>query len=80
MVKRMVETLVETLTVRGTRGFMDPHFLQYKRPSTKMNVYNFGPLLLVLVYGEEDVVELVDKAKEIFFLWTYNSIINMMEI
>ncbi len=62
------ESMVETLTVRGTRGFMDPHFLQYRRRSTKMDVYSFGVLLLVLVSGEEDAVELVKKAKKEIFV------------
>ncbi len=59
-------------------GLLDPHFKTYKRRSTKMDVYSFGVLLLVLVSGEEDAVELVDKAKR-KFLWTYNSVIDMME-
>ncbi|CAM6061957.1 unnamed protein product [Sphagnum tenellum] len=58
------ESMVETSTLRGTRGFIDPHFKTYKRRSTKMDVYSFGVLLLVLVSGEEDAVELVDKAKK----------------
>jgi serine/threonine protein kinase len=58
------ESMVETLTVRGTRGFMDPHFLQYRRRSTKMDVYSFGVLLLVLVSGEEDAGQLVQKAEK----------------
>jgi len=58
------ETMVETLTVRGTRGFMDPHFLQHQWRSTKMDVYSFGVLLLVLVSGEDDALELVQKAKK----------------
>ncbi len=62
------ESMVETMTVRGTRGFMDPHFLQYRRRSTKMDVYSFGVLLLVLISGEEDAVKLVDKAKKNFFV------------
>jgi serine/threonine protein kinase len=56
--------MVETLTLRGTRGFMDPHFLEYRRRSTMMDVYSFGVLSLVLVSGEEDAVELVQKAKK----------------
>jgi hypothetical protein len=64
----MVKRMVETLTMRGTQGSMDPHFLQYRRHSMKMNVYNFGALLLVLVSGEEDAVQLVDKAKNNFFV------------
>jgi len=62
------ESMVETLTVRGTLGFMDPHFLQYRRRSTKMDVYSFGVLLLVLVSGEKDAVELVQKAKKEIFV------------
>jgi serine/threonine protein kinase len=58
------ESMVETLTLRGTRGFIDPHFLQYRRRSTKMDVYSFGVLLLVLVSGEEDAVQLVQKAQK----------------
>ncbi len=62
------ESMFETLTVRGTRGFMDPHFLQYRCRSTKMDVYSFGVLLLVLVSGEQDAVELVQKAKKGIFV------------
>jgi serine/threonine protein kinase len=62
------ETMVETLTVRGTLGFMDPHFLQYRRRSTKMDVYSFGVLLLVLVSGKEDARALVQKAKKEIFV------------
>jgi len=58
------ESMVETLTLRGTRGFIDPHFLQYQHRSTKMDVYSFGVLLLVLVSGEEDAVQLVQKAQK----------------
>jgi serine/threonine protein kinase len=58
------ESVVETLTVRGTLGFVDPHFLQYRCRSTKMDVYSFGVLLLVLVSGEEDARKLVQKAKK----------------
>jgi serine/threonine protein kinase len=65
---RPSESMVETVTVRGTLGFMDPHFLQYRRRSTKMDVYSFGVLLLVLVSGEEDACELVQKAKKEFFV------------
>ncbi|CAK9250824.1 unnamed protein product, partial [Sphagnum jensenii] len=61
------ESMVYTLTVRGTRGFMDPYFLEYRARSTKMDVYSFGVLLLVLVSGEEDAVELVQKAKKEIF-------------
>jgi serine/threonine protein kinase len=62
------ESMVETSTLRGTQGFMDPHFLQYRRRSTKIDVYSFGVLLLVLVSGEEHAVELVQKAKKGIFV------------
>jgi serine/threonine protein kinase len=62
------ESMVKTLTLRGTPGFIDPHFLQYQSCSTKMDVYSFGVLLLVLVSGEEDAVELVQKAKKEIFV------------
>ncbi len=62
------ESMVQTLTVRGTLGFIDPHFQTYKRRSTKMDVYSFGVLLLVLVSGEEDARELVQKAKKEIFV------------
>jgi serine/threonine protein kinase len=58
------ESMVETMTMRGTPGFMDPHFLQHRHRSTKMDVYSFGVLLLVLVSGKEDARELVQKAKK----------------
>jgi serine/threonine protein kinase len=58
------ESMVQTLTLRGTPGFIDPHFKTYKHRSTKMDVYSFGVLLLVLVSGEEDTAELVQKAKK----------------
>jgi serine/threonine protein kinase len=62
------ESMVRTSTLRGTPGFIDPHFLQDRHRSTKMDVYSFGVLLLVLVSGEEDAVELVEKAKKEIFV------------
>jgi serine/threonine protein kinase len=62
------ESMVKTLTLRGTPGFIDPHFVQYRRRSTKMDVYSFGVLLLGLVSGEENARELVQKAKKEIFV------------
>ncbi len=58
------ESMVGTSTLTGTPGFMDPHFQRYMRRSVMVDVYSFGVLLFVLVSGEQDVVHLLELAKD----------------
>ncbi|KAH9532099.1 hypothetical protein CY35_19G071600 [Sphagnum magellanicum] len=58
------ESMVGTSRLRGTRGFMDPHFQRYMMRSVMVDVYSFGVLLFVLVSGEQDVVRLLELAKD----------------
>jgi serine/threonine protein kinase len=58
------ESMVGTSTLTGTRGFMDPHFQRYMMRSVMVDVYSFGVLLFVLVSGEQDVVHLLELAKD----------------
>jgi serine/threonine protein kinase len=57
------ESMVGTSTLTGTPGFMDPHFEKYRKRSVMVDVYSFGVLLCVLVSNEQDIVDLVDRAK-----------------
>ncbi len=58
------ESMVGTSTLTGTPGFMDPHFQRYMMRSVMVDVYSFGVLLFVLVSGEQDVVHLIELAKD----------------
>jgi len=58
------ESMVGTSTLTGTPGFMDPHFRTHMRRSVMVDVYSFGVLLFVLVSGEQDVVRLLELAKD----------------
>ncbi len=48
----------------GTPRFVDPHYKENLQHIVKVDVYSFGVLLLVLVSGEEDVIQLVKRAKQ----------------
>ena len=56
---------VETEHTIGTSGYMDPHFREHKKRTTKVDVYSFGVVLFVLVAGGKQstkVPVLVDRA------------------
>ena len=56
---------METKHIIGTSGYMDPHFREHKKRTTKVDVYSFGVVLFVLVAGGKQstkVSDLVDRA------------------
>uniref|UniRef100_A0A453JYF2 Protein kinase domain-containing protein n=1 Tax=Aegilops tauschii subsp. strangulata TaxID=200361 RepID=A0A453JYF2_AEGTS len=49
--------LQTTKAVLGTAGYIDPEFVNTRRPSTESDVYSFGVVLLEIVSGRRPVVE-----------------------
>lgn len=50
-----------TKAVLGTAGYIDPEFVNTRRPSTESDVYSFGIVLLEIVSGRRPVVETSDE-------------------
>ncbi|KAK1601842.1 hypothetical protein QYE76_017315 [Lolium multiflorum] len=46
-----------TKAVLGTAGYIDPEFVNTRRPSTESDVYSFGVVLLEIVSGQRPVIE-----------------------
>ncbi|XP_044948685.1 L-type lectin-domain containing receptor kinase IX.1-like [Hordeum vulgare subsp. vulgare] len=54
--------LQTTKAVLGTAGYIDPEFVNTRRPSAESDVYSFGVVLLEIVSGRRPVVETADKS------------------
>ncbi|KAF7047436.1 hypothetical protein CFC21_056369 [Triticum aestivum] len=54
--------LQTTKAVLGTAGYIDPEFVNTRRPSTESDVYSFGVVLLEVVSGRRPVVETAEKS------------------
>ncbi|XP_044958861.1 L-type lectin-domain containing receptor kinase IX.1-like [Hordeum vulgare subsp. vulgare] len=54
--------LQTTKAVLGTVGYIDPEFVNTRRPCTESDVYSFGVVLLEIVSGRRPVVETAGKS------------------
>ncbi|XP_047057892.1 L-type lectin-domain containing receptor kinase IX.1-like [Lolium rigidum] len=55
---RLLQT---TKAVLGTAGYIDPEFVNTRRPSTESDVYSFGVVLLEIVSGRRPVIETPER-------------------
>ncbi|KAM0925283.1 hypothetical protein ACQ4PT_004312 [Festuca glaucescens] len=53
--------LQTTKAVLGTAGYIDPEFVNTRRPSTESDVYSFGVVLLEIVSGRRPVIETPER-------------------
>ncbi|KAE8784262.1 hypothetical protein D1007_42183 [Hordeum vulgare] len=51
-----------TKAVLGTVGYIDPEFVNTRRPSTESDVYSFGVVLLEIASGRRPVIETADRS------------------
>ncbi|XBI41540.1 hypothetical protein VPH35_125995 [Triticum aestivum] len=51
-----------TKAVLGTVGYIDPEFVNTRRPSTKSDVYSFGIVLLEITSGRRPVMETPERS------------------
>ncbi|XP_073360669.1 L-type lectin-domain containing receptor kinase IX.1-like [Aegilops tauschii subsp. strangulata] len=51
-----------TKAVLGTVGYIDPEFVNTRRPSTKSDVYSFGVVLLEITSGRRPVMETPERS------------------
>nr|BAJ86458.1 predicted protein [Hordeum vulgare subsp. vulgare] len=51
-----------TKAVLGTVGYIDPEFVNTRRPSTESDVYSFGVVLLEIVSGRRPVIETAERS------------------
>ncbi|XP_044443916.1 L-type lectin-domain containing receptor kinase IX.1-like [Triticum aestivum] len=51
-----------TKAVLGTVGYIDPEFVNTRRPSTKSDVYSFGVVLLEITSGRRPVMETTERS------------------
>ncbi|KAM0842198.1 hypothetical protein ACQ4PT_058508 [Festuca glaucescens] len=51
-----------TKAVLGTAGYIDPEFVNTRRPSTESDVYSFGVVLLEIVSGRRPVIETPERS------------------
>ncbi|XP_020154600.1 L-type lectin-domain containing receptor kinase IX.1-like [Aegilops tauschii subsp. strangulata] len=51
-----------TKAVLGTAGYIDPEFVNTRRPCTESDVYSFGVVLLEIVSGRRPVMETAGKS------------------
>jgi serine/threonine protein kinase len=54
--------LQTTKVVLGTTGYIDPEFVNTRRPSTESDVYSFGVVLLEIVSGLRPVIETPERS------------------
>jgi serine/threonine protein kinase len=54
--------LQTTKVVLGTAGYIDPEFVNTRRPSTESDVYSFGVVLLEIVSGLRPVIETPERS------------------
>ncbi|XP_037463779.1 L-type lectin-domain containing receptor kinase IX.1-like [Triticum dicoccoides] len=54
--------LQTTKAVLGTAGYIDPEFVNTRRPCTESDVYSFGVVLLEIVSGRRPVMETAGKS------------------
>ncbi|KAF7111431.1 hypothetical protein CFC21_111446 [Triticum aestivum] len=60
-----------TKAVLGTVGYIDPEFVNTRRPSTESDVYSFGVVLLEIASGRRPVIETVETSFTLLS-WVWN--------
>ncbi|XP_052168902.1 proline-rich receptor-like protein kinase PERK2 [Oryza glaberrima] len=61
-----------TRSVLGTAGYIDPEFVNTRRPSTESDVYSFGVVLLEIVCAKPPVVLQEDEPSFVLLRWVWN--------
>jgi serine/threonine protein kinase len=61
-----------TMNVSGTRGYIDPDFVNTCRRSTESDVYNFGIVLLEIVSGKPPVVVQDQEPPFLLLKWVWS--------
>ncbi|CAI5952917.1 unnamed protein product [Closterium sp. NIES-64] len=56
--RKMEANQVNTTTVMGTPGYVDPEYLQTRLATTATDVYSFGVLLLEMLTGREPMLSI----------------------
>ncbi|XP_037463300.1 L-type lectin-domain containing receptor kinase IX.1-like [Triticum dicoccoides] len=60
-----------TKAVLGTVGYIDPEFVNTRRPSTESDVYSFGVVLLEIASGRRPVIETAERSFTLLS-WVWN--------
>ncbi|EAZ44334.1 hypothetical protein OsJ_28960 [Oryza sativa Japonica Group] len=61
-----------TRSVLGTAGYIDPEFVNTRRPSTESDVYSFGVVLLEIVCAKPPVVLQENEPSFVLLRWVWN--------
>uniref|UniRef100_A0A0E0QQ13 Protein kinase domain-containing protein n=1 Tax=Oryza rufipogon TaxID=4529 RepID=A0A0E0QQ13_ORYRU len=61
-----------TRSVLGTAGYIDPVFVNTRRPSTESDVYSFGVVLLEIVCAKPPVVLQENEPSFVLLRWVWN--------